>query len=457
KRIIKLIRKADPVFVAKLAIYAREQMHLRSIPLVLLVELAKVHHGTSLVKNATQRVVQRADEICELLAYYQLTNRRSGTKKLNRLSKQLQKGLGMAFNKFDEYQFAKYNRGAEVKLKDALFLIHPKADNDAQQALFNKIANDQLEVPYTWEVELSRLGQIAYDDESQKREAFQAKWEELIFSNRLGYMAMMRNLRNILLAGVGAKAIRKVANFLADAGQVSRSRQLPFRFLSAYRELEILDLSFTSYLMDALESAVATSVQNIKGFGLETRVLIAADVSGSMYHCISPKSKIRCFDIGLLLAMLLRNRSENVKTGIFGSTWKSVNLPKSGILANTMELNRIEGSVGYATNGHLVIKELYEKHQVMDKVMIFSDLQLWDSGNGGNSLQQEWKRYKREVAPGARLYLFDLLGYGQSPLNLETNDVYLIAGWSDKIFDVLEAVENGSKALSKIKRIGLTY
>jgi len=155
--------------------------------------------------------------------------------------------------------------------------------------------------------------------------------------------------------------------------------------------------------------------------------------------------------------MLLRNRSTNVKTGIFGSTWKSINLPKSGILANTMHLNKIEGSVGYATNGYLVIRDLIRKRQVMDKVMIFTDMQLWDSSNAKNSLKKEWERYKKEVAPRAQLYLFDLLGYGQSPLNLEANDVYLIAGWSNKIFGVLEAIESGASALSEIKRIELPY
>ena len=121
--------------MAKLAVYVREKMHLRSIPLVLTVELAKQHNGDGLVSKLTNRVVQRADEITELLAYYAMANVAKELKKLNKFSKQLQKGLADAFNKFDEYQFAKYNREAEVKLKDALFLVHPKAKDEAQQAI----------------------------------------------------------------------------------------------------------------------------------------------------------------------------------------------------------------------------------------------------------------------------------------------------------------------------------
>lgn len=125
ERIRTLIRLNDPLFVAKLAVYARTQMHLRSVPLVLVVELAKLHKGDSLVSRTVAAVVQRADEITELLAYYQMSNSLSGTKKLNRLSKQLQKGLALTFAKFDEYQFAKYNRDTAVKLREALFLVHP--------------------------------------------------------------------------------------------------------------------------------------------------------------------------------------------------------------------------------------------------------------------------------------------------------------------------------------------
>ncbi|MEY4540088.1 MAG: hypothetical protein RLZZ306_1845, partial [Bacteroidota bacterium] len=109
-RIQELIRKNDAQFVAKLAVYARERMYMRSMPLVLVTELAKIHQGDNLVSRAVGRVVQRADEITELLAYYQLANQRKEVKKLNRLSKQIQKGLGDAFNRFDEYQFSKYNR-----------------------------------------------------------------------------------------------------------------------------------------------------------------------------------------------------------------------------------------------------------------------------------------------------------------------------------------------------------
>jgi len=181
-RIKNLIPKVSPEFVAKLAVYARTKMYLRSVPLVLITELAKTHSGDSLISRAIDKVVLRADEITELLSYYTLANERKDTKQLNKLSKQFNLGLKRAFNRFDEYQFAKYNRKTNVTLKDALFITHPKADSREQQDLFDKITNNTLEVPYTWEVELSKG--------NDKKET----WEQLIDSGKLGYMALMRNL-----------------------------------------------------------------------------------------------------------------------------------------------------------------------------------------------------------------------------------------------------------------------
>ncbi|VFA43639.1 TROVE domain-containing protein [Chryseobacterium indologenes] len=454
ERIRSLIKKNDPEFVAKLAVYARKDMYLRSIPLVLTTELAKQVSGTDLVSRTVDGVVQRADEITELLAYYQLANKRTETKKLNKLSKQIQKGLMKSFNKFDEYQFAKYNRKAEVTLRDALFLVHPKAKDESQQIIFNKIVNDMLETPYTWEVELSTLGQKKFVTDTERKSAFKNKWEELIFSNKLGYMATLRNLRNILEAGVSSDAMNKVCRYLSDEKAVSHSKQLPFRFLAAYRELKTVDSPYVSSILEALEEAVIVSAGNIRGFGFETSVVIAADVSGSMQKPVSKKSKVLLYDIGLLMSMMLQSQCKNVVTGIFGDRWLRVPMPKSGILRNVDAFYKREGEVGYSTNGYLVLEDLIKREEKADKIMLFTDTQLWDSSGNRNSFENLWNRYKA-IAPHAKLYIFDLGGYGRQPLDIRKNDVYLIAGWSDKIFEVLNTLEDRKSAVQMIQKVVL--
>ncbi len=452
ERIQALVLKNDPEYIAKLAVYARTEMYLRSIPLVLAVELAKAQSGNSVVASAVRGVVKRADEITELLAYYQRANNRAGVKKLNKLSKQIQKGLATAFNTFDAYQFAKYNRDAEITLRDALFLIHPKAKDDTQQLLFNKIASDTLSAPYTWETELSAIGQINYGNATLKAEAVKRKWEELIDSGKVGYMALMRNLRNILQANVSDIHIRKVCSYLSDEQAVTNSKQLPFRFLAAYREINVLESEYVSYILTALEKAVLVSAKNIKGFNASTKVLIACDVSGSMQMPVSANSKVLFYDIGLMLGMLLHARCEQVVTGMFGDRWKVINMPKCGVLSNVDEYYRREGEVGYATNAYKIIRYLIANKIAMDKVLLFTDCQLWNAAGTDETIEQLWKKYKSMV-PSAKLYLFDLAGHGNIPLDIQRDDVHLIAGWSDKVFDVLHAVEEGRDAVGKIKQI----
>lgn len=453
-RIIELMNRCNTDFIARLAIYTRNQMHLRSISMVLLVELAKRKNTNFSLGNIVPKVVRRADEITELLAYYQIANNRSGEKKLNKLSKQLQKGLANSFNQFDEYQFAKYNRKAEITLKDALFLVHPKAKNDEQQIIFNKIASNTLIVPYTWESELSTLGQQKFASIFEKANAIRTTWERLIESNKLGYMALLRNLRNIMEANVSAYHIDLVCAVLSNKINVLNSKQLPFRFLAAYREIVIIEHRFTPIIIDALESAIEISASNIKGFDIHTSVVVACDVSGSMQVPVSPKSKVLLYDIGLVLAMIMKNRCKNVIAGMFGDTWKIINVGNKNILSNVQTFYNREGEVGYATNGYKVIDDLRMRNEIVNKVMLFTDVQMYDSSALGNSVERSWKLYK-QIAPNAVLYVFDLAGHGNAPLNIKRNDVYLIAGWSDKIFNVLDAIENGGNALTEIHKIAI--
>lgn len=453
-RLPALISKCDHKFVAQLAVYARTEMNMRSIPLFLVVELAKTHNGDNLVSRTIENVVLRADEIMELLICYQWRNNREGVKKLARLSHQVQVGLQHAFNRFDEYQFAKYNRdNLEVELRDALFLVHPKAKDDAQQAIFDKIVNNSLETPYTWETELSALGQQKFETPEAKKEAFKAKWEELIASGKLGYMALLRNLRNILNFEVDSDLIKVAAERLRNPLEVARSKQFPLRYLSAYREIRLNPSENAHLLIDALEDAAVATAQNIPGFDENTRVLLACDVSGSMYTPISPKSSIKYYDIGLIMAMLLQNRCENVVSGIFGDEWKVIDLPSKGILSNVAEMYKRQLEVGYNTFGYKVIEYLTTNNIIMDKVMIFTDGQTW-YWTGDKTIESEWQKYKK-IAPKAKLYLFDLAGYDDVPLRLYHNDVALIAGWSDKVFDMLEAIENGFSIVDQIRKIEL--
>jgi len=286
--------------------------------------------------------------------------------------------------------------------------------------------------------------------------------------------ALLRNLRNILKYGASKDLVNLVCEKLSDPKAVQRSKQLPFRFWSAYRNLEgnepshrrgfwgssytetvttNLDPFATKQLNKAIEKAVKASVENLKGFGEDTRVLIASDVSGSMQQPISPKSQVQLYDIGLLLGQLLQTKCKNVVTGFFGDTWKVTDFSSGDVLANTLNLYKREGEVGYSTNGYKVLEWLNKRNIEVDKVMIFTDCQLWNSRGGNATMNSEWQKYRNRF-PNSKLYLFDLSGYGTAPLDvIAEKNVHLISGWSEKVFEVMEAIENGSNAIDFIKNI----
>src|SRR5215471_17772099 len=177
-RIRELVAQVPAEKVAALAIEAREKMKLRHAPLLLVREMARLKTHRHLVSESLVRVVQRADELAEFVALYWSDGKQP-------LSAQVKKGLAGAFTKFDEYALAKYNRAAPVKLRDVLFLSHAKPVDQAQADLWKRLVDGELATPDTWEVALS-----AGEDK-------RAVWERLLRENKLGALALLRNLRNM--------------------------------------------------------------------------------------------------------------------------------------------------------------------------------------------------------------------------------------------------------------------
>lgn len=471
ERIKALIALCPDTFTAKLAVYARKEMNLRSIPVVLAVELAKKHAGDDLVSKVISNIVLRADEIKEVLAYYQVANGRVQTKKLNRLSKQVQKGLATSFNRFDEYQFAKYNTAAAVNLKDALFLVHPKAKDEAQQDIFNKIAAGELPAAYTWETELSELGKTGFATTVAKANAFAAKWEELVGSKRLGYMAVLRNLRNIITKGTDTAFTAAMA-IITDEQKIKAARQLPFRYLSAFNEVEKLqqeeglfesEKNKIKSALNGLEKALVISCANIPV--QEGKTAILSDNSGSMFgdyaakSLVSAMSKRNTADIANLFAVLYWNRTKDAYIGLFGDRLIEPELSRTvNVFENFKNINEAAKKCGGSTERGIFeyMEQLIKQEKIVDRIIIFSDCQVgtgcnWfdHNRNTGANFNQLMIRYKK-INPAVKVYSVDLKGYGNTMVK---EDAVLVSGWSEKIFDMIEAVEQGNSVVDTINAI----
>lgn len=270
-RIAALAADVAPGVVAALAIEAREAFNLRHAPLMLLCALARTGSGTSLVSETIGRVIQRADELSEFLALYWRNGRKP-------LTKQMKRGLAAAFAKFDAYQLAKYDRDGPVKLRDVLFLVHAKPKDETQAALWKQVAERSLPSPDTWEVALSGGG--------DKRESF----ERLLVQRKLGYLALLRNLRNMDQAGVDEVLVKDA--ILARRGA---ERILPFRYVAAARAAP----RFEPWLDQALAEAV------LEGAVFEGRTIVLVDVSGSMDARLSARSDLTRMDAAATLASII--------------------------------------------------------------------------------------------------------------------------------------------------------
>lgn len=256
--------------LADLAIEARKDQHLRHVPLLLCLLLAK--RGGPEVSRALDGVLLRADELNEFVALYWAGGKRP-------LSKQIKKGLAKAFQKFDAYQLAKYDREKAVRLRDVLFMVHAKPKDEAQAAVWKQLVDGTLPAPDTWEVALSTGG--------NKRDEF----TRLLTDGKLGYFALLRNLRNMADAGVPDQLIRDA--ILARRG--GAERVLPFRFIAAARACPRFE--------PALDESLSHCIDGLPLLPGLTAVLV--DVSGSMDDKLSGKSDLRRVDAAAALASLV--------------------------------------------------------------------------------------------------------------------------------------------------------
>lgn len=278
------IAQSDPEFVRQLAVSARTVHNLRSVPLWVTVALAK---AGKLKADVVEAVVKRPDEMGELLAqYWKLNGRESVAVAPKKISKQLQKGLAKAFTHFDEYQLAKWNRDKDISIKNVLELVHPTPTSSEQSDLWKRLLEGNLKTPDTWEVGLS-----AGDG---KKETF----TRLLKENKLGYQALLMNLRNMREAGVSEELV-----FNALLNGAGRSKTLPFQFITAARH----NPQWESVIEKAMFASLA-GLEKLPG----TTVLLV-DISGSMEGKLSEKSELTRLDAAAGLAMLLREVCENVK------------------------------------------------------------------------------------------------------------------------------------------------
>jgi hypothetical protein len=382
-RIRELVAKVPAEKVAALAVEAREKMKLRHAPLLLVREMARLASHRHLVAETLYRVIHRADELSEFVALYWSEGKQP-------LSAQVKKGLAAAFTKFDEYALAKYNRATPVKLRDVLFLAHAKPVDAAQPELWKRLVEGELATPDTWEVALSSGG--------DKRQA----WERLLAENKLGALALLRNLRNMAEAKVSEQAIRD------GLARMKTERVLPFRFVAAAR--------YAPQWEQELEKAMFCSLDTQPRLPGKTVLLV--DVSGSMDAPLSRRSEMRRNDAAYGLAVLLREIAEQVSVYSFSD--ELVRVPSRQGFALRDAINSSQRHNG--TYLGKALGAIHEKEGPYDRVIVITDEQSHDPVPNPKALG-----YMINVASYQ-----NGVGYGRWTH---------IDGWSDSVIEYIRATE----------------
>jgi 60 kDa SS-A/Ro ribonucleoprotein len=423
-RISSLVAQVPAQVAADLAVEVRTKGKLRHVPLKVVREMARVETHKPLVAETLARIIQRPDELSEFVSIY-------WKEKKQPLSNQVKKGLAKAFTKFDEYSLSKYNRDNAIKLRDVLFLCHAKPKDGEQEKLWKKLVGGycskcwkkesehkslrhpfveaKLETADTWEVALSATkGQ-------NKKEA----WADLVKREKLGALALLRNLRNMTEEGVSDTLIRQA---LKDCNP---ERVLPFRFITAAKHAP----KFEPELEQVMFKCLANRPK------LTGKTVLVVDVSGSMGAPLSSKSENNRLDTAAALAMLVRELSDNVSiyatAGSDGARQHKTELvPARRGFALRDEIKRKAQTLG---GGGIFLKQVMDyvaaHEDDVDRVIVISDSQDCDLVNKPDSAQ----------AVGKKNYLMDI---SSEKNGIAYNKFTVINGFSEAVIDYIQASED---------------
>lgn len=434
-------------WISQLVPWLRNTANLRSAPVMLAVEAAawrSTHPADypSATRMTPRRLVdaacQRPDEPAEALGYWLAYHGR-------RIPMAVKRGIADAATRlYSERAALRYDgQSRGVRMGDVIDLTHPRPKADWQSALFRYLLDRRHNRP---EPPPPILHTLALDNElthlpaehrrSQLEAALAAGWswervggwlpggftaevwEALIPT--MGYMALLRNLRNFDEAGISFQAKEAVISRLADPDQVAASRQMPYRFLSAWKA------TGSMHWGPALEAALDCSVRNVPR--LDGRTLVLIDTSGSMQSPVGgPRSQAMRWEVAALFGTVLARSANRADVVIFATDSAGLGLkPGASTLRHVEDMRNLIGKVGHGTCTWAAIERWYGGH---DRVIVLTDEQAHDT-------QRNW-------GDRAWLHVINLAGY-KAATAAPSPKTFTYGGFTDAMFTLIPRLEAGA-------------
>lgn len=404
--IAELIPQVEPGIVADICIEARQKQKLRHVPLFIAREMARIPAYNKYLDTVLPKIITRADQLTDFVAlYFNKKGDRRGEKGV-KLTAKVKKGLAAAFENFHEYHFAKYNREGPVRIRDVMFMVHPRPANADREALYKKIADNTLDTPLTWETELSAG--------KDKKKTF----TKLLKDNKLGGLAFLRNIRNIEQSGVDYKVVEQGFSKLHNANL------LPLNFIGA-------DANSNTYNQLIEKSMLETFGNRPKLTGHTVFIL---DVSGSMGSAVSARSQFNRMDAGIALCILAQESCERCTIYITGGGWEvhktEVVKGRRGFALRDQIKTMIPNMGGGGIFTAQALDYVATKHKTgdVDRIIVFSD-------------SQDCDRSRKLPKPfGKTNYIVDVSAHKHG-INYKGCWTAEISGWSESFLDYIQAAE----------------
>jgi len=453
--LVHAVAVRDVYWLGRFIPWLRTEANLRTASLVAAAEAVKARLDGGLAggnRGLIDAACRRPDEPGELLAYWTSRYGRA-------LPKPVKRGLADAVARlYSERSLLKYDTDSKgYRFGDVIDLVHPSPalDKPWQGELFahaldrrhkrDKPIPERLTVLRARErlaalpVE-ERRGVLLAEDGPTRLQAAGMTWEALAgwlqgpldsgaweaIIPSMGYMALLRNLRNFDHAGVSDELAATVAAKLADPGEVAEARQLPFRFLSAYRAAPSLRWAW------ALEQALGRSLRGLPKLGGSTLILV--DTSGSMNAGFSRDGTLMRWDAAALFGIALAARARSADLVSFSNGTKPFSLKRGeSVLAALTRWKDGGWFLNGGTSTAACLRASYAKH---DRVVIVTDEQAAHDPVGVTA----------SVPAQVPVYTWNLAGYraGHAPSGGANRHTF--GGLNDQAFTMIPLLEAGRDA-----------
>ena len=416
-------------FLAKTSVFARNELGMRSASQLIASYLndKKFDNKRAYYRN----FCHRPDDVAEIFGAIDMMGQKR--------SHATVRGCGDYLAKLNEYQLGKYKMlGKEYNMYDLINITHAKSSSA------DNFMKGEIESPDTWEIKIS----------TAKTEAERAEeWIRLVKEDKLGYLALLRNLNNILnaMSITGTDDLLliedKIISKLTDEASIKKSLVFPYQIYCAYKNMK----SHPFMIDNALDKAFRIACGNMEKF--EGKSVIMLDVSGSMEDIISSHSNITIKEVGACYAAALYI-SQDCDFVKFGTDAKSCSYNKIDNVFNIISNMCEEDKCGYGTHIGMAFAKL-NKHY--DRIFIVSDMQVMKEVPPRWYYSQlvdgpaNYNDYCKEYGD-TKCYSFDLGNYKTQCANPNNRNVHLVTALNDDVFKFLHLLENNQSIVDYIQK-----